>query len=125
MTAAQKFLDSGCTLTGGRTYRDVLCDTRALLTDRDNWTQGAVARDASGEIVKPKDDSAVCWDLEGAMAYVCGDHGLLPPDLIRFMDAMAKERLNVKTDSSLWWANDNAMNHSGMLVFLDAAITET
>lgn len=46
-----------------------------LLGKREHWTQGAYARDASGNVVQPTDPTATCWDIRGAMKHVYKDFG--------------------------------------------------
>jgi len=40
-----------------------------LLSDVSKWTQGAVARDASGNSCWEDDEEAVCWCFMGAIRY--------------------------------------------------------
>jgi hypothetical protein len=44
-----------------------------LLSDKSRWTQGALARDASGEPCRPCDDIARQWCVLGALMRVYGD----------------------------------------------------
>lgn len=38
-----------------------------LLTDETKWCKGDLARNSRGRTVSPKDDTAVCWCMLGAM----------------------------------------------------------
>jgi Fe-S-cluster formation regulator IscX/YfhJ len=46
---------------------------RDLLTDSSKWTQGALARDASGEPCRPNGDIARQWCILGALTRIYGD----------------------------------------------------
>jgi len=50
--------------------RDVLLAAAALLEKDGGWTQGASARDKSGEPVGVDAPQAVSWDIHGALARV-------------------------------------------------------
>lgn len=50
------------------TYRTVA----ELLADESRWTQGQSARDASGEWVPPKHESAIRWCVLGAIDNIYG-----------------------------------------------------
>ena len=46
---------------------DTLSRARALLDSPESWTQGALARDATGVPVEPTSQYATCWCLTGAL----------------------------------------------------------
>ena len=49
------------------TARNVLIRARARIADREHWTTGALARDADGNEVVPRDRRAVDWCALGAL----------------------------------------------------------
>lgn len=49
---------------------DILKAARELLSDPAHWTQGWYAKDARGEDVIYNGGKAVCWCMQGALAYV-------------------------------------------------------
>ena len=77
-------------LTSGRSYHAVLVDTYVLLSDSSKWTQHAHARGAGGEAVKPTSPDATCWCVLGALARISNCHGIIDPQLIRYLDAFVE-----------------------------------
>lgn len=75
-------------LTAGRTYAQVLLDTRNLLSEHDRWNQGTFAVTADGQSTNPTDQEACRWCLLGAMARCSSDLGIIPPQLLRFVEGM-------------------------------------
>ena len=50
--------------------KETLTQARALITDQNHWTQGALARDKDNLIVDALKSTAVCWCMYGAMIKV-------------------------------------------------------
>jgi hypothetical protein len=53
-----------------KTYQEQLlavCNRAIYLLQRKGWTQGALARDSSGEETKPCDEAAICFCALGAI----------------------------------------------------------
>lgn len=50
--------------------KEVLVEVRQLLGNKENWTQGVMARDIEGGGVSAWSNEAVCWCLAGALSYV-------------------------------------------------------
>lgn len=50
--------------------RDILIAARAKIEKPENWTTGAEARDAKGQVVRAKSPHAVCFCAEGAVLSV-------------------------------------------------------
>jgi hypothetical protein len=80
------FLNAPGALTGGRDYTEVLNLAIELIADPVAWTQNAHARTADGETVKPSNPQAVCWCGLGAIAKCSNSLGIIPPQLIRYLD---------------------------------------
>jgi hypothetical protein len=93
-----------------------LTAVRELLSSRERWTQGCMARNQSSLPVEPLDPSAVCWCLVGAMYKVNSNLPLL--DRYKVVDALYK-----KTDRGLMSIND-AWSHPEVLSFLDEQIAK-
>ena len=47
--------------------KQVIIDTKQLLSDPERWTKNTSARDVNGNMVAAKDDAARCWCLFGAV----------------------------------------------------------
>lgn len=52
----------------------VLRDARTRITDPDNWTRRANARDYLGAAVAAEDPEASCWCLHGALLWAMARH---------------------------------------------------
>ena len=48
--------------------KQVITDTKQLLSDPERWTKNTSARDVNGNMVAAKDDAARCWCLYGAVS---------------------------------------------------------
>jgi hypothetical protein len=46
---------------------DLLVNAKAKITTLENWTQGHLARDSTGEVVLPRSTSATCWCAVGSL----------------------------------------------------------
>jgi hypothetical protein len=46
--------------------KEILIAARALIADREDWCQGALAQDNLGIEVRPESEEAVCWCAIGA-----------------------------------------------------------
>ena len=47
--------------------KQIITDTKQLLSDPERWTKNTSARDVNGNMVAAKDDAARCWCLFGAV----------------------------------------------------------
>ena len=54
---------------------DILTRAKAIVTHKDNWTQGEYARNARGNQVQSDDPTAVCWCASGAIERAGGNIG--------------------------------------------------
>ena len=51
----------------------LLQEAKDLITPREQWTRGALARDEKRNEIEPNDPDAVCWCLGGALGKVVSD----------------------------------------------------
>lgn len=126
MISIDQLLTIPGSLTGGRTYKQVLLDARAHIADPDRWTQHAFARTAEGEMCKPRDPSAREWCMLGATAWACNVHGIIPPPLLQFFDDLRKY-LYPPTGSPVFVstaAMNDYLSHDKVLEFLDYALQQ-
>lgn len=111
-------------LTGGRTYKQVLVDARALIDDPNRWVQKDFAQMESGAYCKPRDPRACRWCLLGAVAWASNVHGIISPKLLEYFDQL-REHLYPATgephfDST--FAMNDYLSHAKVLEFLDFAL---
>lgn len=118
--SAEDFLARCNTLTGGKTYSQILREARALLSDPTRHARYARALDATGCPVRPEDPSAVAWDLGAAISRVANGCGITPPYLLSLLDdtvcrVFGLTDVNACAFSDLW-------QHEDVLRLLDEAI---
>lgn len=116
MISLNELVKSPSTLTRGSTYRQVLERAVQRLVSPERWTQLAFARDRLRQGVKPKDPSACCWCLLGAVAFESNDHGIIPPPLLRFLEDMMRYVFGTKF-ATLGEMNDY-IDHETLIDFL-------
>lgn len=113
-------------LTGGKTYKQVLLEARALIADPDHWTQHAFARREDGEACKPTDPRACRRCLLGAVAFASNVHGIISPKLLEFFDQLRE--YCYPSDGSPSFKNTTQLNdylsHDKVLEFLDFALQQ-
>jgi hypothetical protein len=126
MISIDEMLATPSTLTAGRTYRQVLLDARALITDPDRWVQKDFARMETGDFCKPRDPRACQWCLLGATAWASNIHGIISPKLLEYFDQL-RVYLYPPTQEphfdSTFEMNDY-LSHDKVLEFLDLAIQQ-
>ena len=66
----------------------------ALLSDRSKWTQGALARTASGESIRPRHVDASSWCLYGALLWCYG--------INTYHDTVLPRVCSIVGDVSIW-----------------------
>lgn len=86
---------------GGRHPATVLRSARAILTDPEQWTEKALARDVHGEPVRPNSPNAVCFCLEGAIALCSNLGGVLLPYFSNLLDEQVRLHPVTQTHSEL------------------------
>ena len=122
-----------------KSAKELLQNTRRLLSDRKRWTQGTLARDITGNEVSPTDSEAVCWCLFGAIDHEDHKGDFAPSALVRAYYAMfsaytvfdkVPERARIPNDEIVDYSgeakrierlNDRSA-HLDVLEFLDIAI---
>jgi hypothetical protein len=127
MINVDQLLATPGSLTGGRTYREVLAAARERISSPDRWTQGLYAVDAQGERVKPRDPSACCWCLLGALACESNIHGIIPPPLYTFLTEVMVFQygsLNGKPVFDGLSAMNDYVTHTALMGFLDYALQQ-
>ena len=114
-----------------RSPLETLRIVRKFLEDPEVWTQGARARDAIGQRVKPHHPSAVRWSLNGAIAIASNEWGITPPQLLQLLDDIVREWGAVepfwlpKGGPEIWETCDDFNDqrpHHLVMALLDAAI---
>lgn len=53
--------------------KQILIDARALIADKEHWTQDEQAQDQDGGSCEPTDKQAYCWCAQGALIRAYGD----------------------------------------------------
>lgn len=90
-------------LTRGRAPVEIFGMVRLLLNDEILWTRQALARDVHGRPVRPNHPDAVCWCVEGAIAFVANDRGVVPPFFMQYMDLVIQyDFMDVIHETFIW-----------------------
>jgi hypothetical protein len=128
MINVDQLLATPGSLTGGRTYREVLVSARERIASPDRWTQGFYAVNALDERVKPRDPSACCWCLLGALACESNVHGIIPPPLYTFLTDLMLFKFGKKSNGEDVFAGLSDMNdyitHAALMGFIDYALQQ-
>jgi len=95
------------------TTLEALKAARALIADPSHWTQGALARNARGNRVRPWSEHAVRWCAEGASIRVCGPNFGLRGRLVGVLFGDGAD--------APWVVNDD-QGHAAVLAMYDRAI---
>jgi len=104
------------------TARDLLEAVRYLLSDKQHWCQGTLAKTESGASVPPVSDKARSWCLVGALHKKSSDLGTDGREYTKAIKALEREMLQlVGPYASLMGFNDNN-THENVLRLLDRAI---
>ena len=107
----------------------VLKEARALISDKEAWTKGAMARDKYGDIVYASSPNAVCFCAAGAVEQVSGDPDIFHAAIAQ-LNAVVKEQYPELSFESfekglpcITVVNDTPeTTHEDILKFFDAAI---
>jgi hypothetical protein len=110
-------------LTGGRTYKEVLVAARERISNPDCWTQESYARSSEGFTCKPRDPRACRWCMLGSTAYESNVHGIIPPPLMTFLEDVMHWKFGKDKFAGLGSMNDY-LSHPHVLDFLDTALDQ-
>ena len=91
MTSANEFLERCDLLMMGQAPRTILQKAYETIKDPARWTTGAMAVDENNRRVRPNDERAVRWDVEGAVAIASNPYGILAPFFMKLLDEVAEE----------------------------------
>lgn len=101
-----------------RSTLGILIAARAKIEDPERWTQGQLARGASGHPQRPSSPNAVCWCAQGACYAVASSEWMARDALYLLNDAAKRDGCK-----AIWTMNDRAKNaHGRVLVAFDHAI---
>ena len=92
--------------------KEILIAARAKIQDSAHWTQGAMARDSSGEAINSKNPYAVCWCSTGAIVAVTPDQ-VKPQKVFLTLGNFTVRKIETFNDSS---------THEEVLEVFDKAI---
>lgn len=120
MIDLDKMVSTPSVLTEGKTYKQVLEKARFILSDREQWSQKAFARDRYGQPLEPNNPMACSWCLLGALAISSNSMGFTPPPLLKFLQQML-HYLHGEQFGSLGEFNDY-VNHQGLIEFIDTCL---
>jgi len=100
---------------------DILTAARDLISDRNRWTTGYLARDANGDRCGVSDGGASCWCAEGAVyrasdALRDGSRRLESEALVILADAVTYPFGSIP-------AFNDATSHADVLALFDRAIS--
>jgi len=121
-------------LTNGKSLADIIDTAIRLIDDPNHHCRGAQARDAKGKPVKAGHPSAAELSLEGAVARACNDMGILPPHMMKWLDALLIDFLELMDEENpnqpalpgimeprdIGWFNDH-YDHEVIMNFLHEA----
>lgn len=113
------------------TASEILRAARALISDPARWTQGAFARDSSGDQVDRLTSEAVCWCLAGAVdaaSYperIGVDNYVIDFDRSAARLAAARALHTVIHDTVVSFNDDPTRTHAEVLEAIDKAIAIT
>lgn len=123
MDNTTSFLDR-CELTGGREPKEILADVLQLLSEEDRWAWGCLARRTGGRPCKPSHPEVQWFSIAGALAHCSNQVGVVPPSLLRLMDQMVIDFLELGTEVGIWedrdvgWFNDT-FDHKSVVDLLE------
>lgn len=101
--------------------KEILTETRELLSDESRWACGATALDQNCHRVRPTEEQAAAWCLVGAVAKCSNDEGICPPALLRYLDHIVVEYTDGLFDGAEKF--NDVIDHDGLLKLLDLAIS--
>jgi hypothetical protein len=118
MDDTRSFLARCDELTNGKTLDVILLEVIALIGDYRFWCQDAQACTTDRRPVRPRDPNATFWSIEGAIGYVSNQAGVVPPFIVRYLDALVLEITGC--GMGVGWFNDT-YDHGTVIDFLEEA----
>jgi len=109
--------------TQPKTAMEILVYVREKLSNKDNWTRGALARDTKGNLVLPKNSSATCWCILGALDTYKTQQNFRA--YIKAAEVIHQEVIKLGYSSLPRFNDSSDTNHCDVLKVLDRAISET
>jgi hypothetical protein len=119
----QALLQHCDTLTDGQSLLQILQRATAILENHLSWCQGAKALNASKQSVRIASPGAVALSIEGAIGRVSNSAGIVPPFILKYLDALVLELVGEPGEPSVYnehdtgWFNDS-FDHESILQLL-------
>lgn len=105
------------------TTREVLVEARRILTPDGAWTQGVLARDATGAEVGYDDDTATCWCVDGAVTLAADEgDGRNDPSWSAAWEALKEVAPGDWNVALIDWNDAPGRTQAEVLALLDRAI---
>lgn len=105
--------------------RETLIAMRELLTPEDAWTQGAAARNKSGEYIDCQSEEASSFCIEGASLRVASTNHTLASRALDFLHDRLPTRASNSAIANITLWNDNPRRTKAeVLALLDRCIAE-
>lgn len=101
---------------GSKSALDYLREAQMILSTRERWTKGAIARNGAGAICMADDKAAACYSLEGALV------SIQPHNSSEWLKAMRLLRQVAGTDNLAQWNHRWWRTHRSVLRVLDLAM---
>lgn len=117
-------LDDDETRGGQMAAVDLLQHTRAFLTPRERWAQGAAAFDEGGKIVRADSPSAICFCVLGALNHAFFVHGSDNHELYQSPLDYIRRAIDPHSPfvDVVHWNDHTTRTHADVLKVLDKAI---
>lgn len=119
----QALLQHCDTLTDGQSLLEILQRATAILENPLYWCQGAKALSASMGCIGIASPNAVALSIEGAIGRVSNSAGIVPPFILKYLDAVVLELVGEPGEPSVYnehdtgWFNDS-FDHESILQLL-------
>ena len=104
------------------TAKEFLLCTREKLSNKDNWTRGALARDMEGKKIYTKNEHATCWCILGALDTYRTQQNF--NGFIKAEEFLYQEVIKLGYSSLPDFNDSSDTNHCDVLKVLDRAISE-
>ena len=88
---------------------------RKLISSREKWCQGAMARDSNGESVDETSDTAVSWCILGGINLICGCNGMRNSNMRETVERFTGVHCIINcNDKKLWAEVDRLLDEMGI-----------